>query len=226
MAEMTAIRVGGVSPSSVGNRLREIVATVDPALQVRDVRPFDVALREEHLAMRMRALGIAVVIASVLLRSAAGIYAMMSFTVERRRREIGIRMALGADRGRVVRGIFARALGQLAIGVGVGIVLALVFLRVDGPMTAAKVVTLFVVSVMLLVGLLASVGRRGGACGSSRRKRSRKDRASSASRRAGILPFAPVWRTIQGASGSEAARSQPGAGSNSPRTNGRLAEGN
>ncbi|HEY5545138.1 MAG TPA: hypothetical protein VIK50_03715 [Gemmatimonadaceae bacterium] len=100
MAGMTAIRLGGVSPSSVGNRLREIVATVDPALQVRDVRPFDVALREEHLAMRMRALGIAVVIASVLLRSAAGIYAMMSFTVERRRREIGIRMALGADRGR------------------------------------------------------------------------------------------------------------------------------
>jgi ABC-type antimicrobial peptide transport system permease subunit len=107
----------------------------------------------------MTALGIGIVTASVLLLSAAGIYALMSFTVERRRREIGIRMALGADRSRVVRNIFARAFGQLAIGVGIGIVLAPVFLRLDGPITLAKVVTLFAVSgVMLIVGLLASVG--------------------------------------------------------------------
>ena len=159
LTDVMAIRLSGVAPSQFGERLRAITATVDPNLRVHDIRPFDVALREEHRAMRMTALGIGIVTASVLLLSAAGIYALMSFTVERRRREIGIRMALGADRARVVRGIFARALGQLAIGVGIGIVLAPVFLRLDGPITAAKVVTMFAVSgVMLLVGLLASVG--------------------------------------------------------------------
>jgi hypothetical protein len=45
---------------------------------------------------------------SVLLLTAGGIYAMMSFTVARRRREIGIRAALGADARRVLIGIFGR----------------------------------------------------------------------------------------------------------------------
>jgi ABC-type antimicrobial peptide transport system permease subunit len=154
-----AIRLSGVSPSSFGGRLREITATVDPSLRVHDIRSFDVALREEHLAMRMSALGIGLVTASVLLLSAAGIYALMSFTVERRRREIGIRIALGADRARVVRGVFGRALRQLGIGVGVGAAIAPLVLRLDGPITAVKVATLVVVSGgMLLVGVLASIG--------------------------------------------------------------------
>ena len=68
-------------------------------------------------------------------------------------------MALGADRARVVRGIFARALRQLATGIGTGVVIAPLLLRVDGPLTAAKLVTLLGVSgVMMAVGLLASVG--------------------------------------------------------------------
>ena len=159
LTDLMAIRLSGASPSNFGDRLRQITATVDPSLRVHDIRPFDVALREEHLAMRMTALGIGVVTASVLLLSAAGIYALMSFTVERRRREIGIRIALGADRARVVRGVFGRALRQLAIGVGVGAAIAPMVLRFDGPITVVKVATLVVVSgAMLLVGVLASIG--------------------------------------------------------------------
>ena len=159
LTELMAIRLSGVPPSTFGDRLRAIAATVDPGLRISDIRPFDVALRDEHLAMRMSALGISIVTASVLLLSAAGIYALMSFTVERRRREIGIRIALGADRSRVVRGVFGRALRQLAIGVGVGAAIAPLILRLDGPISAEKVATLVVVSVaMLLVGVLASIG--------------------------------------------------------------------
>jgi predicted permease len=159
LTDLMAIRLSGVSPSTFGDRLRQITATVDPSLRVHNIRPFDVALREEHLAMRMTALGIGIVTASVLLLAAAGIYSLMSFTVERRRREIGIRIALGADRARVVRGVFGRALRQLAIGVGVGAAIAPLVLRLDGPITAVKVATLVVVSgAMLLVGVLASIG--------------------------------------------------------------------
>jgi predicted permease len=159
LRESIALRLRGVPPLAFAGRLREITTAVDPGLRLHEIRPLDVALREEHRAMRLSALGIALLTVSVLLLAAAGIYAMMSFTVERRRREIGIRIALGADRGRVVRGIFARAFGQLAIGIGAGVVLAPVLLTVGGGMTGDKAVVLVAVSgFILLVGLIASIG--------------------------------------------------------------------
>ncbi len=72
----------------------------------------------------MLALAVVAVTASVLLLSAAGIYAMMSFTVARRWREIGIRVALGADARRVLMGIFGRASAQIGAGVAVGLAIA------------------------------------------------------------------------------------------------------
>ena len=73
---------------------------------------------------RLMAIAIIAVMTSVLLLSAAGIYAMMSFTVARRRREIGIRAALGADARRILAGIFRRAAAQLAAGVALGLTIA------------------------------------------------------------------------------------------------------
>src|SRR3712207_9312132 len=58
-----------------------------------------------------------------LLLSLAGIYAVLSFTVARRTREIGVRVALGAPRVRVVGAIFRRPLRQVGAGVAVGFVL-------------------------------------------------------------------------------------------------------
>jgi hypothetical protein len=61
--------------------------------------------------------------ASVLLLSAAGIHAMMSFTVTRRWREIGIHVALGAGARRVLMGIFGRASAADRSGVAAGLTL-------------------------------------------------------------------------------------------------------
>jgi ABC-type antimicrobial peptide transport system permease subunit len=60
----------------------------------------------------------------VLLLSATGIHSLMSFTVARRTREIGIRVALGARPGRIVADIFSRAFLQISAGVLAGIGLA------------------------------------------------------------------------------------------------------
>jgi putative ABC transport system permease protein len=104
---------------------------------------------------------------SVLLLSAAGIYAMMSFTVVRRRREIGIRAALGAEPRRILTSIFARASAQLATGVAVGLLLALAFgpaLDGEGVIRQQGIVLFPVVAgTITLVGLLAALGpaRRG-----------------------------------------------------------------
>jgi ABC-type antimicrobial peptide transport system permease subunit len=62
-----------------------------------------------------------------LLLTLAGIYSIMAFTVSRRTREIGLRVALGADGRRIVTAIFSRALVQVGIGVLVGGLLLVAF---------------------------------------------------------------------------------------------------
>jgi predicted permease len=120
-----ALRVRGGSPSAFAGRLREVTAAVDPALQLRDVASFaDVARREQGL-LRLIGFTLIAVTMSVVVLSAAGIYALMSFTVARRRKEIGIRAALGADASRILAGVFSRALAQLGAGAALGILAAI-----------------------------------------------------------------------------------------------------
>jgi putative ABC transport system permease protein len=101
------------------------------------------------------------VVVTVLLLSAAGIYAMMSFTVSQRRKEIGIRAAMGADARQLLRSIFTKAALQLASGVAVGLVLAFLIDRAsEGEMLGLFGLRLlpFTAVVMVLVGLFATIG--------------------------------------------------------------------
>ena len=60
--------------------------------------------------------------------STAGIFSIMSFTVSRRTREIGVRVALGADRRRIISAIFLRTLKQVGVGIAAGAVLLSFFI--------------------------------------------------------------------------------------------------
>ena len=146
-------------------RLREITASVDPSLRLDRVEGVADFLDRERLVFKVMALGIPAVTISVLMLSAAGIYAMMSFTVARRRREIGIRTALGADARRLLMGIFGRASAQLGAGIALGLAAAsAVELTAGGTMGGKALVLLpSVVGLMSFVGLLAALGpaRRG-----------------------------------------------------------------
>jgi ABC-type antimicrobial peptide transport system permease subunit len=160
------VRVRGGDAVRFTTKFREITATVDPILKLERVNGALEAWNGERGAFRAIA---AVIIAgafSVLLLSAAGIYAMMSFTVSRRRREIGIRAALGADARRVVTGIFGRASAQLGTGIVLGLAVASAFewLGPGGTMGDNPFIILpSVVALMFTVGLLAAIGpaRRG-----------------------------------------------------------------
>jgi ABC-type antimicrobial peptide transport system permease subunit len=115
---------------------------------------------------RLMAVAILTVTGSVLLLSAAGIYSMMSFTVARRRREIGIRTALGADARRVLVGIFRRAATQIGAGILVGLAVASALDVVAGGEVMgghAALLLPLVAAMMAVVGLLAALGpaRRG-----------------------------------------------------------------
>jgi putative ABC transport system permease protein len=88
----------------------------------------------------------------VLLLSATGIHALMSLTVARRTREIGIRTALGAPPGRIVAGIFSRAFLQIGAGVLAGSGLAALWSL--GSMRQALLL-LAADGIMLIAGLAA-----------------------------------------------------------------------
>jgi putative ABC transport system permease protein len=161
------VRVRGKTPATLAGRLREITTATDPTLQLGGVLSLDQVYRQEQRFVQLGALAFAIVTLSVLLLSAAGIYALMSLTVAQRRREIGIRAALGADPRRILAGIFSRALRQLAIGVVAGLVVAaLLFEEItDSAVLSGHGAILLpaVAMVMMVVGLLAAVvpARRG-----------------------------------------------------------------
>ena len=160
-----AVRLPASERGTLARRLPDIGAAIDPALQVKVV-PLEDVYRLQRVGLTAAAAGIAVAVASVLLLSAAGIFALMSFTVTQRRREIAIRTALGASSTRLLGGIFHRALRQISVGVIVGVAVALVIdYSGDGEALAghAGAVLPLIVAVMILVGLIAALGpaRRG-----------------------------------------------------------------
>ena len=118
------VQVRSGDPTRYGQRLQEITASVDPTMRLERLAGVVEQWDHDRWAFWLLALGILAVTASVLLLSAAGIYAMMSFTVLRRWREIGIRVALGADARRVLMGIFGRASAQIGTGVAAGLTIA------------------------------------------------------------------------------------------------------
>lgn len=113
------IEVAG-DPDDFVPRFREIVGDVDPTATVEAPLSLVERMRREANAMQMLALGQVVLAGIAFLLSISGLYALMSFTVMQRTREIGIRSALGAHASSIVGTIARRAALQLALGLVLG----------------------------------------------------------------------------------------------------------
>ncbi|HEV2736395.1 MAG TPA: FtsX-like permease family protein, partial [Longimicrobiaceae bacterium] len=149
------------APVTMAARLREITTSLDPALRADEIFALDQFYRDDKTELHLVTTAVTLVTLSVLLLSAAGIYALMSVAVTQRRREIGIRSALGAHPRQIITSIFSRALRQLVIGVVVGIGLAVLFevIQQGGIMDGQGAIVLPGISaLMLAVGLLAAAG--------------------------------------------------------------------
>jgi predicted permease len=114
------VRVRG-TPESAFQTLRTIVHNADPALPVMDLRTLDEqvsrSLNTEHMLATLSG-GFSLL---ALVLSVVGLYGVMSFVVTRRTREIGIRLALGADRWSAIWMVLRDALLMILAGIGIGL---------------------------------------------------------------------------------------------------------
>ena len=146
-----AVRVR--DPLGFAPRLRVLADAVDPTMQLTDVRLLsDAGGRAAQLTWAVTT-AVGLVSLLVLLLSASGIHALMSFIVARRTREIGIRVALGSPPKQIVAGTFARAFLQIAIGILAGS--ALVALKIDFRSPTQVAYLIGADAIMLIAGLAA-----------------------------------------------------------------------
>jgi len=149
-ASTLAVRVR--DPNTFASRLRTIAAEVDPRIRLTGVQKLD-QVGGEQARINWTLTAVAWLVGFiVLLLSATGIHALMSFTVSRRTREIGIRTALGAHHGRLVAAIFSRAFLQIGAGIVVGSSIA----ALRGFESTEQVIVLIAAdAIVLVVGLIA-----------------------------------------------------------------------
>jgi cell division protein FtsX len=155
------VRARTGDPAALADPLRVLSASIDPDVQLLDVSTAEIAFKQAQGMMRLIGVSLALVILSVMLLSTAGIYSLMSLTVARRRREIGIRAALGANRNRILLGIFSRVLAQLGAGAVLGLIAAVgleQILEGDMMQNYRGMLLPLVVLLAITIGVLAAIG--------------------------------------------------------------------
>jgi putative ABC transport system permease protein len=151
--ETLVVRTTG-APERITPDIRRIVASVDPQQPIAAVRTLDeivdldVADRSQQLMLLSGFAALAILLASL------GLYGVLAYTVAERRHEIGLRMALGASIGLVIRDVVGAGLKVTTLGVGIGLAAAYLAARAfqsmlygvatTDPATIARSVALFV----------------------------------------------------------------------------------
>lgn len=155
-----AVRAAG-DPASLASALRAAVWGLDRQLAVAQVRTMDQVISGSIAPRRFTLVLLAAFAALAVTLAAVGVYGLIAYSVAQRTHEIGIRMALGAQRGDVMSQVLGQGALLMGGGVGIGIVGALILtpslasflygVRPTDPMTLAGVVT-----VLVVVALVAS----------------------------------------------------------------------
>lgn len=156
-----AIRTNG-EPEALTGPAREVLRRLDSELPMFDVRVLSNRVRDSLWVRRGAAWLFTAFAAVALLLAGAGIYGVVSYTVSRRRHEIGIRMALGAQPERVLGEVIRGGMTMVAIGAAVGLVTAWLAARLLGTLLFGvsqrdPLIYAAVAAGILLVGFLANL---------------------------------------------------------------------
>jgi predicted permease len=155
---LVAVRVAG-DAAPLAPRIAALARQVDAGLDLRDIVTLDGIVAQERRRMMGGSVVFGAALFVALVFSAAGLYSLMAVAVARRTREIGIRLALGANSRHVLGNVFARAGRQLGGGIVAGNSLILFFAWRSDSLTAHLFVSSVLTSVlMVVVGVLACAG--------------------------------------------------------------------
>ena len=155
-----AVRTSG-DPATLAPSLRAAIRSIDPTLPVSEIHTMREIVTGVNGRARFQTLLLASFAGAAALLAAIGIYGVMSYAVSRRTREIGVRMALGADPRSVLRLVVGQGMGVALAGAAVGLVAALLLTRLMagilyGVRPSDPVTYACVAVVLLLIALTAS----------------------------------------------------------------------
>lgn len=158
------IRVSG-DPMSLASAVRHVVWSIDPNQPVSNVMTINDLLDEEVASRRVQTLLLGGLAALALILACVGIYGVLSYLITQRTQEIGVRVALGADAGRVFRTIAGQGLSLAAAGIATGILATLGLARLlrsllfgvsaSDPLTYVAAVVTFAAVAILACGIPA-----------------------------------------------------------------------
>ncbi|HEV8185995.1 MAG TPA: FtsX-like permease family protein, partial [Chthoniobacterales bacterium] len=118
------VRTSTSSPAGLTSAVRAELARADASIPLTGVRVFDEYVTRSLARPRFNATLLSIFAGVALLLTAIGIYGVMAYSVAQRRQEIGIRMALGAQRGDVQRLVVGAGMKLALIGIGIGLAAA------------------------------------------------------------------------------------------------------
>ena len=120
--ELVVSAVG--DPRALVPLVRAAVARADPLVPISNIRPLSEIVEADTAARVVQVRVLGAFAATAILLAAVGLHGLLAFSVAARTREIGVRFALGATPGRVMRLVVGRGLVLAAFGIGVGLILA------------------------------------------------------------------------------------------------------
>jgi putative ABC transport system permease protein len=121
---------GTLPASQLAGPIQRTIASVDPAIPVARFRTIDELVHDQSASARFAATAMTAFGIGALVLAMIGLYGVMAYAVNQRRQEFGVRTALGAGRGNILRLVLGDALSLTAIGLVLGVLLALAAGRV------------------------------------------------------------------------------------------------
>jgi putative ABC transport system permease protein len=118
-----------MDPSALSSSVQRVAQGLDPDQPMYKVRTMNQLMTESIARRRLATTLLGVFAGCALLLAAIGLYGVMAYAVTQRTHEIGIRVALGASRGQVIRMVLGQSLGITGAGIGIGFIGAIAVAR-------------------------------------------------------------------------------------------------